>query len=136
MCYLASVSRHFALSPRVRRLAAALVLGVGVYWVGHTLVDVTPREVTVQVRLGLFRETPHIARSITVVFSRDGEPVRELSERFDRVPPVVWQRPLSIPPGTYSASVTVELQGRSAERAQSVSVHPGDTVELVAPQPP
>jgi hypothetical protein len=117
----------------VRKLLAFASLALGVWFVGRLLAPVAPREVELRVRLGAFRDPPAQARGIEVALERGGAPVRVLRERFSGRPPAEWRRTLAVPPGDYEAYVSVELEGRVAERRTPVRVEPGELAWIPAP---
>jgi hypothetical protein len=129
--------RRIPLSPRTRKLVAVAVLVGGVWFVGRSMLPVAPRDVEVEVSMAAFRTPPDDGRAVSVEFARDGEPVRTLSERFGPGgPPRMWSRHVTLPVGSYAATVTVELTGRSAVRESEVRVEAGESILLPAPQPP
>ena len=122
------------LSPRARKLLGAATLVLGVWFVSRSLGPVAPRDVDVHVRLSPFRYDGSRAHAMTVSFERDGQPMRAVTERFaPSGPPIVWSRTLSIPEGDYSTTVSLELDGRTAQRTTVVHVVPGAVVEIPAP---
>jgi hypothetical protein len=119
-----------------KRLLAAASLGVGALVVGRIVTREVPRDVEVRVRLGAYREPPALARALSVVFLREGAPVRTVSARFDGVPPVEYRRTLSLPAGDYRAVVGVEMDGRAVSRESDVHLDPSTPAYVPAPVAP
>jgi hypothetical protein len=131
------LSNYIPIPPKLRRILAALTLGGGVWFIGQFLVPTVPRESEVRMDLRAFRGDSSRARRLSVVFAQRGQAVRVLQARFEPTgPPSEWRSEISIPPGAYRATVTVEMDRSVAEHQIPVELRAGESVYLNAPSPP